>query len=81
MNRYAKVISPMGIYYTKDFEKKKKDLIKVREVREDTVKKFFLAGECEVLVVFEGSGKEILVDPFSSKEDIKKYLGPKFIKK
>jgi hypothetical protein len=81
MNRYAKVISPMGIYFTKDFEKKKKNLIKVREVKEDTVKKFFLAADCEVLVIFEESGKEILIDPFSSEEDIKKYLGPKFIKR
>lgn len=81
MNRYTKVISPMGKYFTKDFEKKKKDLIKVRQVTEDTVKKFFLAGDCEVLVVFEESGKEILIDPFSSQEDIRKYLGPKFIKK
>ncbi|CAH2212077.1 hypothetical protein [Tepidibacter aestuarii] len=79
MNRYTKVIRPIGSYFTKDFEKKKKDLIKVREIKESTVKKFFLNGDCEVLVYFEETGKEILIDFFSSKEDIKKYLGTSFI--
>ncbi|EII6790633.1 hypothetical protein LHU03_003441, partial [Clostridioides difficile] len=54
---------------------------KVREVKEDTVRKFFLQGDCEVLVVFEDTGKEILIDDFSPEEDIKKYLGAKFINK
>ena len=43
--------------------------------------KFFLQGDCEVLVVFEETGREILIDDFSSDEDIRKYLGPKFINK
>ncbi|HBG0677670.1 TPA: hypothetical protein KPE79_001768 [Clostridioides difficile] len=79
MNRYTKIINMMGSYYTKDFEKEKKNVIKVREVKEDTVRKFFLQGDCEVLVVFEDTGKEILIDDFSPEEDIKKYLGAKFI--
>ena len=45
MNRYTKVIRPLGSYFVKDYEKKKKDLIKVREIKESTVKKFFLNGE------------------------------------
>ena len=69
----------MGSYYTKDFEKEKKNIIKVREVKEETVRKFFLQGNCEILVVFEDTGREILVDDFSSEEDIKKYLGSSFI--
>ncbi|MCC0645629.1 MULTISPECIES: hypothetical protein [unclassified Clostridioides] len=81
MNRYTKIINMMGSYYTKDFEKEKKNVVKVREVKEDTVKKFFLQGDCEVLVVFEDTGKEILIDDFSPEEDIKKYLGIKFINK
>ncbi|HBF6790760.1 Uncharacterised protein [Clostridioides difficile] len=81
MNRYTKIINMMGSYYTKDFEKEKKNVIKVREVKEDTVRKFFLQGDCEVLVVFEDAGKEILIDDFSPEEDIKKYLGTKFINK
>lgn len=81
MNRYTKVINMMESYYTKDYEKKKKNVTKVREVREETVRKFFLQGNCEVLVILEDSGREILLDDFSSEEDIKKYLGPKFINK
>lgn len=81
MNRYTKVINMMDSYFTKDFEKLKKNVTKVREVREETVRKFFLQGDCEVLVILEESGKEILIDDFSSDEDIKKYLGAKFINK
>lgn len=81
MNRYTKIINMMESYYTKDYEKHKKGITKVREVREETVRKFFLQGNCEVLVVFEDTGKEILIDDFSSDEDIKKYLGAKFINK
>lgn len=81
MNRYTKIINMMESYYTKDYEKHKKNITKVREVREETVRKFFLQGDCEVLVVLEDSGREILIDEFSSDEDIKKYLGSKFINK
>ena len=81
MNRYTKIINMMDSYYTKDYEKTKKNINKVREVREETVRKFFLQGDCEVLVVFEETGREILIDDFSSDEDIRKYLGPKFINK
>ena len=55
--------------------------IGAREVKEETVRKFFLQGDCEVLVVFEDTGKEILIDDFSPEEDIKKYLGKSFLKK
>lgn len=81
MNRYTKIINMMDSYYTKDYEKTKENITKVREVREETVRKFFLQGDCEVLVVFEETGREILIDDFSSDEDIRKYLGPKFINK
>ena len=81
MNRYTKIINMMDSYYTKDYEKTKKNITIVREVREETVRKFFLQGDCEVLVVFEETGREILIDDFSSDEDIRKYLGPKFINK
>ncbi len=80
MNRYTKIINMMGSYYTKDFEKEKKNVIKVREVKEDTVRKFFLQGDCEVLVVFEDTGKEILIDDFSPEEDIKKIFRNKIYK-
>ncbi|MDU6249427.1 MAG: hypothetical protein E6612_11015 [Paeniclostridium sordellii] len=58
MNRYTKVINMMESYYTKDYEKKKKNVTKIREVREETVRKFFLQGDCEVLVILEDSGRE-----------------------
>ena len=77
MNRYTKVINMMESYFTKDFEKAKKG--KTREVKEETVQKAFLKGNTEVLVILEDSGREILIDDFSSDEDIKKYLGAKFI--
>lgn len=81
MNRYTKIITMMGSYYTRDFEKEKKDIIKVREVREETVKKAFLQGDCEVLVIFEDTGKEFLIDDFSPVDEIKKYLEASFVAK
>lgn len=81
MSRYIKVINMKGYYFTKEFEKKKKDVIKVRAILDETVKKFFLAGDAEVLVIFEETGKEILITPDSPTEEIKKYLGPKFIRR
>lgn len=79
MNRYTKIINMMDTYFVKDYEKSKKGITKKREVREETVMKTFLKGECEVLVILEDSGREFLIDDFSSDEDIKKYLGSKFI--
>lgn len=79
MTRYTKIINMMESYFTKEFEKTKKGFSKVREVKEETVKKAFLKGDCEVLVILEDSNKEILLDDFSSDEDIKKYLGKSFI--
>ncbi|MGL5311773.1 MAG: hypothetical protein ACRC92_00860 [Peptostreptococcaceae bacterium] len=81
MNRYTKIINMMDSYFTKDYEKQKKNITKTREVREETVRKFFLQGDCEVLVIFEDTGKEILIDDFSPEDEIRKYLGPKFINK
>ena len=77
MNRYTKIINMMESYFTKDFEKLK--FTKVREVKEETVRKAFLKGNCEVLEILEDSDREILIDDFSPDEDIKKYLGASFI--
>ena len=79
MNRYTKIINMMDSYFVKDYEKTKKGITKTREVKEETVQKAFLKGNTEVLVILEDSGREILIDDFSSDEDIKKYLGAKFI--
>ena len=51
----------------------------LREVKEETVRKAFLKGNCEVLVILEDSDREVLIDDFSPDEDIKKYLGASFI--
>ena len=61
MNRYTKIINMMESYFTKDFEKTKKGFTKVREVKEETVRKAFLKGNCEVLVILEDSNREILI--------------------
>ena len=61
MNRYTKIINMMESYFTKDFEKTKKGFTKVREVKEETVRKAFLKGNCEVLVILEDSDREILI--------------------
>lgn len=79
MNRYVKNIGITGTFYSKEFEKIKNHKNKVREINEDTVIKAFKAGDTEVLVYFEETGKEILIDDFSSPDDIKKFLGKRFI--
>ncbi|MBS3994971.1 MAG: hypothetical protein KGZ33_04185 [Alkaliphilus sp.] len=79
MKRYTKVIGLMGNYFTKEFEKKKKHKAKTREIKEDTVAKYFHEGDTEVLVYFQESDKSILITPFSSVEEIRRYLGEKFI--
>ncbi|PAB60637.1 hypothetical protein [Anaeromicrobium sediminis] len=80
MKRYTKVISMTGYYFTKEFVKKGTKKNKVREVTENTVAKFFLDGDTEVLVYFLESDREVLLTPFSDESDIKKYLGSKFLK-
>lgn len=79
MKRYTKAIGITGSHYTNEFEKIKHHGNKIREVREETVAKMFKEGKCEVLVVFEETHKEILLDNFSDQDLIKKYLGKKFI--
>lgn len=79
MNRYIKNIGITGTFYTKEFEKIKNHKTKVREINESTVIKAFKGGNTEVLVYFEETDKEILIDDFSDKEDIRKYLGKKFL--
>ncbi len=79
MERYTKVINLLGSYFTKEYKKKKSHKNKIREIKEDTVRKFFLQGKAEVLVILEENDKELLLDFCSDKEDIRKYLGKSFI--
>jgi len=39
----------------------------------------FVAGKAEVLVIFEETNKQFLLDNFSDRDLIKKYLGKKFL--
>lgn len=79
MKRYTKTIGITGSHFTNEFEKIKHHNNKVREVREETVAKAFKAGKAEVLVIFEETSKELLLDNFSDNDVIKKYLGKKFL--
>lgn len=79
MKRYTKVIRLTGYYFTKELEKKKHHKNKIREIKEDTVAKFFLEGDTEILVYFQETDHEILITPHSDPKEIKKYLGSKFI--
>lgn len=79
MERYTKVIDLLGSYYTKEYKKKKHHKNKIREVKESTVEKFFLQGKAEVLVIMEEQNIEILLDVFSNRNDIKRYLGKSFL--
>ena len=79
MNRYTKVIGITGAIYTKEFQKIKHHKNKVRELNEDTVIKAFKDGNTEIFVLFEETGEEIVIDDFSDKELVKKYLGKKFL--
>ena len=58
MNRYTKIINMMDSYFVKDYEKTKKGITKKREVREETVQKAFLKGNCEVLEIGRASCRE-----------------------
>ncbi len=79
MKRYTKIIGITGSMYTIEFEKSSKHSNKIREVREDTVAKAFKEGKCEVYVLFEETGKDMLLDDFSDPSLIKKFLGKKFL--
>lgn len=80
MNRYTKIIGLTGSIYVKEFEKIKHHKNKIREINEETVAKVFKEGDTEVLVYFEETNTEILVDDFSDDATIKKYLGKRFLK-
>ncbi len=81
MTQYTKVISLFGSYYTKTFEKIKHHKNKIREIKASTVQKAFLEGKAQVLVYFEETDKEIVLDLFSDQNDIRKYLGKGFLPK
>lgn len=79
MNYYTKKIGFTGTIYIKEFSKIKNHKNKIRELNEETVAEQFKKGEATITVLNEESGKETIIDVYSSEEDIRKYLGEKFL--
>ena len=69
MNIYTKILTLKGSYFVKDYEKTKKNKIQKRPVLEATVLKTFKSDEDTV----------IEITPNSSKDEIRRYLGEKFV--
>jgi len=79
MKYYYKIIGLSGHYYANEFKKIKHHKNKTREISEDTVIKSFKSGKTGVIVIFEETGKKYILDNFSDKDLISKYLGKSFI--
>lgn len=79
MNHYTKKIGFTGTIYIKEYSKIKHHKNKIRELNEETVIEQFKKGEAIITVLNEESGKETVVDIYSGEEEIRKYLGPKFL--
>ena len=71
MNIYTKILTLKGSYFVKDYEKTKKNKIQKRPILEATVLKTFKSDE-ETDTVIE-------ITPNSSKDEIRRYLGEKFV--
>lgn len=79
MTTYHKIFSLKDSYFLKEYETIKHHKNKIRYLREETVAAAFKAGDVQIIVHFEESGRVIEIDDFSDREVIKKYLGPKFL--
>lgn len=79
MKYYYKIIGLSGHYYANEFKKIKQHKNKIREISEDTVIKSFKSGKIGVIVIFEETDKKYILDNFSDKDLISKYLGKSFI--
>lgn len=81
MNIYTKILTLKGSYFTKDYEKSKKNKLQIRPILEATVIKTFKSDDDVKIIVYnQETNKTIEITPNSDKEDIKKYLGEKFLK-
>ncbi|OGO76620.1 MAG: hypothetical protein A2Y23_05490 [Clostridiales bacterium GWB2_37_7] len=79
---YVKVIRASGSLFVREFQKKEKvrKNIKYREVDEKTVAQQFKDGDATVEIFFEDSERDpIVLDFFGDREQIKRYLGDKFL--
>lgn len=81
MNVYTKILTLKGSYFVKDYEKTKKNKLQKRPVLEMTVIKNFKSDDETKIIVFNQETKNTVeITPNSDKEDIRKYLGEKFLK-
>lgn len=79
MNYYTKKIGFTGTIFIKEYSKIKHHKNKIRMINEETVAEQFKKGEAVITVLNEESGKETVLDVYSGEEEIKKYLGSKFL--
>ncbi len=79
MNVVHKHISYKGHYFVRQYETIKHHKNKIRYLREETVAKNFKDGTLTIVVHFENSDRSVTLDAFSARDDIKKYLGEKFL--
>lgn len=81
MNKYTKVFSLVdGQYFTKEYKKVRNHKLKIRSIQEDTVSKNFLNDDAEITVIFEETGKTVVIDSLTDEETVRTYLGKKFVK-
>ena len=78
MNIYTKILTLKGSYFVKDYEKTKKNKIQKRPVLEATVLKTFKSDE-DTVIVNQETDTVIEITPNSSKDEIRRYLGEKFV--
>lgn len=80
---YLRIIRISGSFFAREFIKHEKTHKKpqYRVVDEKTVAEQFLKGDAKVTVEFEDSPREsIILDWESDEEQVRKYLGSKFLK-
>jgi len=79
MVQYHKIFTLKDSYFLKEYETIKHHKNKIRFLREETVAQAFKAGNVQIILHFEETGRIIELDDFSDVDLIKKYLGPKFL--
>lgn len=80
MNIYTKILTLKGSYFVKDYEKTKKNKIQKRPILEATVLKTFKSDEDTVIVIVNQETDTVIkITPNSSKDEIRRYLGEKFV--
>ena len=80
MNIYTKILTSKKSYFVKDYEKTKKNKIQKRPILEATVLKTFKSDEDTVIVIVNQETDTVIeITPNSSKDEIRRYFGEKFV--